>query len=51
MNTRASTVTPRRSSAVASEARQIAKGLAFTSPWVTGFLIFTLTPIDRKSVV
>jgi multiple sugar transport system permease protein len=29
----------------ASETRQLLKGLLFTSPWITGFLIFTLTPV------
>ena len=28
-----------------SERRQLAKGLAFTSPWIIGFLAFTLTPV------
>jgi multiple sugar transport system permease protein len=27
------------------EARQLAKGLAFTSPWIVGFLAFTLIPV------
>lgn len=28
-----------------TETRRLLKGLAFTSPWLAGFLIFTLTPI------
>jgi multiple sugar transport system permease protein len=28
-----------------SERKQLAKGLAFLSPWLIGFLVFTLTPI------
>jgi multiple sugar transport system permease protein len=28
-----------------SERRQLARGLAFTSPWIIGFLVFTLVPV------
>jgi multiple sugar transport system permease protein len=28
-----------------NEARQLARGLAFVSPWIAGFLLFTLVPI------